>query len=294
MNVKTAVLMTCHNRLEKTVACLDSLFAAVLLSDHHLSVFLVDDGSTDGTGEAVKKKFPQVNVIQGDGNLFWAGGMRLAWKEALKEHFDFYLLLNDDTILYPHAINLLIAAHIYTIEKFNRGGIYVGGTNDPVTKEFSYGGHKLLSKISPKLKPVKPQDGIIKSCDLANANILLVSNNVVESIGILSDKFTHSVADYDYTLTANRKGFPLLVCSDYCGACSDEHGKNWLPGNYPVSERIKYLRSPKHLAYKEYLFYIKHQFPFYYPIAFLKLWAKTLFPSIWDNFKKIVQHEQPV
>ena len=281
-----SVLITCHNRREKTLTCLKSLFLAYLPEGYHISVFLVDDGSTDGTGEAVKNKFPRVNVSQGNGNLFWAGGMRLAWQEASKFNYDSYLLLNDDTILYSHAINLLIDAHTYALEKFNQGGIYVGSTKDPVTKEFTYGGHKLLSKISSRSQPVKPQAGIIKSCDFANGNILLVSNNVFGSIGILSDKFTHSVADYDYTLTATKKGIPLLVCSDYCGACADDHGKNWLPGSYPVSERIKYLRSPKQLAYREYLFYIKRHFPFYWPISFLTLWAKTLFPQIWDKFKK--------
>ncbi len=283
---KITVLITCHNRKEKTVTCLKALFAADLPAEYRLSFFLVDDGSTDGTSEAIKKNFPEVNVIEGNGNLFWAGGMRLAWTEALKHNFDFYLLLNDDTLLYPNAINLLIEAHNFAIEKFNKGGIYVGSTNDPEIKEFTYGGHKLLNGISSRSQPVKPEAGNFRSCDFANANILLVSNNVVESIGILSDKFTHSVADYDYTLTAKKKGIPLLVCPDYCGTCSDEHGKNWLPGNYPISERIKYLRSPKHLAYHEYLFFIRRHFPFYYPAAFLKLWAKTLFPSIWDNFKR--------
>ena len=185
-----------------------------------------------------------------------------------------------------NVLNLLIEAHNYALEKFNQGGIYVGSTNDPITKKFSYGGHKLLSRISIKSQPVKPQNNIIQSCDLANANILLVSHNVVDSIGILSDKFTHSIADFDYTLTAKKKGIPLLVCSDYCGFCIDDHGKNWLPSKYSVFDRIKYLRSPKQLAYKEYLLFIKRHFRFYYPVAFLKLWAKTLFPFMWDIFKK--------
>jgi len=283
---KIAVLITCHNRIEKTLSCLKYLFEADLPVGYHFSVFLVDDGSTDGTGEAVKNKFPQVNIIQGSGSLYWAGGMRLAWTEVLKQNYDAYLLLNDDTILYTHAIDLLIDAHTFALEKFNQGGIYIGSTKDPVTKEFTYGGHKLLSKISSRSQPVKPQAGIIQLCDFANGNILFVSNNVVKSVGILSDKFTHSVADFDYTLTARKKGFPLLVCSEYCGACLDDHGKNWLPNNHSIFERINYLRSPKHLAYHEYLLYIKHHFPFYYPVAFLKLWTKTLFPAIWDNFKK--------
>jgi GT2 family glycosyltransferase len=262
------------------------LFEADLPENYEIEVFLVDDGSTDGSGEDVKKEFPQVNIIKGNGNLFWAGGMRLAWQEALKEDLDFYLLLNDDTILYPHALNLLMAAHNYAMEKFHQGGIYVGSTNDPKTKEFTYGGHKLLNRISVKSKAIKPQDNMIQTCDFANANIMLVSKNIVESIGILSNKFTHLLADYDYTLTANKKGFPILVCSDYCGTCADDHDKNWLSGNYSVSERMKYLFNSKHLAYHEYLYYIKRHFPLYLPIAFAKLWAKTLFPAIWDNLKK--------
>lgn len=281
-----AVLITCHNRREKTLECLKALLLADLPEGYHIAVFLVDDGSTDGTGEAVQSEFPQVNIIQGDGNLYWAGGMRLAWKEALQHSYEAYILLNDDTILSSQAINLLIETHNYALEKFHQGGIYVGSTHDPETKEFTYGGHKLLKRIASRSSPVKPEVGIIKSCDFANGNILLVSENVVESMGILSDQFTHSVADFDYTLNAKKKGFPVLICSDYCGACTDDHGKNWLPNNHSIFERINYLRSPKHLAYHEYLLYIKHHFPFYYPVAFLKLWTKTLFPAIWDNFKK--------
>ena len=93
---KVAVLLTCHNRKAKTIECLKSLFKAIQFSkaDSSFSVYLVDDGSTDGTAEAVLSNFPEVNVINGSGNLFWAGGMRLAWNTALQSNPDYYLLLN--------------------------------------------------------------------------------------------------------------------------------------------------------------------------------------------------------
>lgn len=282
-----AVLLTCYNRKDKTVSCLKSLFSAQIPLGYNFEVFLVDDGSSDGTANEVERIFPEVNIIKGNGNLFWNGGMRLAWETAIKARdFDFYLLLNDDTILYPKALNLLIEAHNFSVKKYKKEGIYVGSTIDPISREFTYGGHKLLSKFSFKSIPVIPQDGHFHYCDFANGNILMISASVVQYIGILSEKFTHSISDYDYSLKAKKKGIPLLVCPEYCGTCIDDHGKNWLSNDFSLAERIKYLKSPKYLAYKEYLFFIKFHFPFYYPLALLKLWAKTFIPIIWDKFKK--------
>ena len=85
--MRIAAIITCHNRKEKTLVCLKSLFQII----QNIDVFLTDDGSTDGTSEAVKKIYPQVNIIQGDGNLFWSRGMYIAWKEAVKGGYDYYL-----------------------------------------------------------------------------------------------------------------------------------------------------------------------------------------------------------
>src|SRR5690554_2221576 len=87
------VLLTCPNRKIKTLSCLESLFAASIPENYDLEVFLTDDGSTDGTSDAIKKNFPDVNIIKGNGNLFWARGMRLAWESAMKKKsYDAYLL----------------------------------------------------------------------------------------------------------------------------------------------------------------------------------------------------------
>ncbi|MHC5831198.1 MAG: glycosyltransferase family 2 protein, partial [Nostoc sp.] len=74
-----AVIMTCFNRRETTLICLRALAQQTKSFD----VYLTDDGSSDGTSKAVKVFYPQVQILQGNGNLFWVGGMRLAFAEAM-------------------------------------------------------------------------------------------------------------------------------------------------------------------------------------------------------------------
>lgn len=284
---RIAILITCHNRKEKTKACLQALFKCTLPGNFRFDVWLVDDGSTDGTGDSVSKTFPQIRIIRGDGELYWAGGMRLAWSEARKQNYDGYLLLNDDTILYRDAFLNLLNAHNYSLEKYKREGIYVGTTNDPYTYKYTYGGKILVNRITGKSKDVKPHKEEIQKCDFANGNILLVSGSVIEIVGILSGKFTHLLADYDYTLAARKKGIPLLVCADYCGICTNDHSKNWMSAQYSLTHRLEYLKNPKHLAYKEYLYFILSNYPLYWPVSLIKLWGKTLLPIIWDKLKKV-------
>jgi len=120
-----AVLMTCHNRKLKTLLTLESLFKQTLTSEIALSVYLVDDGSTDGTSEGVQQKYPQVKLFSGDGNLFWNGGMRIAFSEAMKDEPDYYLWLNDDTVLAPEALNTLLATSRELFEQGEKKAIVV-------------------------------------------------------------------------------------------------------------------------------------------------------------------------
>src|SRR5215213_1125781 len=99
-----AVLITCHNRRAKTIACLDALFTQARFAGG-FRVFLVDDGSTDGTREAVEAQFSNVTILRGNGTLFWCGGMRKAFAAAAPSDPDHYLWLNDDTRLDPDALS---------------------------------------------------------------------------------------------------------------------------------------------------------------------------------------------
>ena len=60
--MKIAVLLTCFNRRDYTLSCLKSLFTAQKCYNEYgkdklnLEVFLVDDGSKDGTSDAIRHK----------------------------------------------------------------------------------------------------------------------------------------------------------------------------------------------------------------------------------------------
>jgi GT2 family glycosyltransferase len=278
-----AVLITCYNRQEKTIACLNGLFGCQLPTNFTLNVYLVDDGSTDGTGRLVNKLFPSVNVLYGSGQLFWAGGMRFAWNRARKDNPDYYLLINDDTDLKDDAIVRLLK--YYRIKGSAADTITVGSTLDRDANEVSYGGRILFNKRRVNSYRAYSEYEYLE-CDLTNANILLVPSFTVTKIGILSDKFTHSIADLDYSLRAKAAGIKSIVVPGILGYCQDDHGNNWKSSVASLAERIEYLRSPKGLAYKEYMYFIREHFVLSVPEAFVKLWLKTLFPILWTKFKK--------
>jgi len=283
---KLAILITSYNRKDKTIACLDSFFNADMSNKLSFNIYLVDDGSTDNTSLEVHKKYPKINIIKSKGNLFWAGGMRLAWKTALKSnHYDAFLLLNDDVRLMPDFFENIIKTHKYSLKKHGSSGIYVCSTINKNTGKVSYGGVKVKNNIlTIDYKNIIPTDKPV-NCDMANANILFVTKKVVDKIGILDDKFIHGEADYDYSLLAKENKIPVLLCPNIGGYCENDHGNNWAAKGSTFSERLDYLYSPKGLAYKEHLYFIKRHYPFSLPYAFIMLWLKTIFPSIWDNFK---------
>ena len=290
MKLRTvAVLLTCHNRKDKTISCLRTLFESkqACSVSFEMDVYLTDDGSTDGTSSEIKKQFPLVNILNGNGSLYWAGGMRNSWKEALvKKNYDGFLLLNDDIILDLNCFDELFKTHELSINKYGTGSIYIGSLRDHDTLKHSYGGRLLLNKWTFSTRSIIP-DGSIKECQLGNGNFMFVHKKVVEVIGIFSDKYIHAKADHDYTLRASEKNFPILVCSNYCGFCSDDHSSP-NPEKMSLKERIDYLKSPKGIELSGYMYFMWRFFPLRAPIVYGSLWLKTLFPGLTKIINRLM------
>lgn len=278
---RIAVLMTSFNRRELTLRALRSLLAQRNLGALTLTVFLVEDGCTDGTGDAVLTEFPKVRLLHGDGTLYWNRGMRMAFEAALCEGFDAYLWLNDDTILGEDAVRRLVDAS-EAQKATGTTAIVVGSTRSPETGSLSYGGIRLRrSGLTMALEKIVPSAEKAIPCDTMNGNIALIPAEVVQGIGNLEERFHHHFGDLDYGLRARRAGFAVLVAPGYLGECgiNSTHG-TWRDAALPFRKRWTNLHSPKGQPLGEWMLFARRHYGWRWLYYALSPYMKTVVSSL--------------
>lgn len=97
-----SIIIVSYNAKGYLKNCLESLSK---MTYPHYEILLVDNGSTDGTSEFVKKKFPHVTILKNSVNLGFSGGHDVALRQVLG---DAVLLLNSDTIVQGNLLTVLI------------------------------------------------------------------------------------------------------------------------------------------------------------------------------------------
>lgn len=267
--ITIAVILTVHNRKNKTLECLSSLFKEQI----DFEVFLTDDGCTDGTREAIITMFPQVNIIEGDGTLFWNRGMYKAFQEASTKDFDFYLWLNDDTLFVPNFIKKLIDCSQTEMNK----SIICGATIDNEdTKIVTYGGY------TKTVKPL-PLSSIKQRCYFASGNILLIPRYVFKKVGLNDLNFRHALGDFDYEGRANKLGVNIVQAPNFLGYCErHKHIPKWRDINYSLKERLIHLYSPTGRNPFEFIYFDKRHNGLNKAILhFVTLHLRCFFPKLF-------------
>ncbi|WP_171022317.1 glycosyltransferase family 2 protein [Thalassotalea litorea] len=287
MKKKIAILLTCFNRKDLTIDCLKKIEKQKQIEGYNYQIFLVDDGS-DGTGEEVGKLFDNVNVLSGNGALFWSGGMRLAFKEAMKWGPDFYLWLNDDALIYEDSLYRLLVQGRKLVEK-GCSGILLGSMEDPNTGQITYGGKVRASKFSlSKVKMVLPDRTVCLPCDLINGNLVLIPKIVADKLGNIKEVYTHGLGDYDYGLRAQKAGFQCLVAPGVYGACSNNKVEGTCrDSQLTVKSRIRMLEGPVALPpINEWLYYTREHGGILWPLFWSKSLIRKWFPSVWVKMRE--------
>ncbi len=283
MEPKTiAVLMTCYNRKEKTMASLAKIFNQKIPENIQLQVYLVDDGSTDGTSEAITQTFPQVKIILGDGSLFWNGGTRLAFATALEDDRDYYMWLNDDTYLYPEAIEKLLSTLDQVIKMGTTNLVIVGSTCNPETGNLTYGGMVRSTWWHPfKFKLVQPTDQP-QLCHTMNGNCVLIPKSTTKIVGNLDHNFTHSTGDVDYGLRVSKAGGSVWLAPGYVGTCTLNSPETdiWDNPNLTFFQRLQKVQDPKLLPVQELRVYTQRHGGILWPLYWVSPYLRLLLAGV--------------
>ncbi len=287
--VSIAAILTCHNRKKETLTCLKDLMNQDGISDVDLDIYLVDDGSTDGTAVAVKKNFPVVNILKGDGTLYWNGGMRYAFSVAKKSDYDYYLWLNDDTFLCSDAIKLLLETSNSIKHKKGRDIIVTGTIKDLDTGKVNYGGRNKKSKLQPLNFIQLESKNEPQLCDTFNGNVVLIPRVITQNIGNISLEYSKQHGgDFDYGLRAKYAGFESWVAPGVIGACSSNSINGTIfDTSLSLKERRKRMNTPYGVPpAKEWMVFAKRHAGFLWPFYWIRTMIRVIFPWTYLLLRK--------
>ena len=102
--MKLLVVIVTYNAMRWAERCFDSLRKSTVVPE----VFVVDNGSTDGTQEYIKKNYPEVMFQQSNENLGFGKANNLGFQYALNKGYDYVYLLNQDAWIFPETLGGLV------------------------------------------------------------------------------------------------------------------------------------------------------------------------------------------
>jgi len=205
---RVEIIILSWNGREDTLECLASLDK---VEYDNFRVTVVDNGSTDGLEAAVRSGFPAVNYLYSPVNLRFAGGNNLALRMMSPGPVDYFLLLNNDTIVDPAFLQELVKV-CETDNKIGLAGGKIYYYHQPDTIWFAGGKANIRRAYMRHLGIGKQDDG---SFDYAgevtflNGACVLIRASVVEQIGLLDEDYYLYGEDLDYCLRAVKAGWKL-------------------------------------------------------------------------------------
>ena len=208
--ILVGIVAPVHNRREITLQCLKSL-ERIEKPNFEISVVIVDDGSTDGTGDAIRNEYPWVRVIDADGSLYFTEGTNVGVRALLEEDPDYVVMMNDDQIFDPEFVKFMVE----TAERFPRS--IVGPLLllwDTPHKLFQTsprwvtlaGGWVHWYRQTVWTVPKEPWE-----VELIVGNCLLVPAEAIREAGLMNSKRYPNFGDAEYTPRLKRLGWRLLI-----------------------------------------------------------------------------------
>jgi GT2 family glycosyltransferase len=205
-HVVTVILNT--NRRDDTLACLDTLHQG----DYPRHTILVlDNASTDGSNQAIRARFPAVEIISLTDNRGYAGNNNVGIEAALARGADWVFVLNEDTLLAPDCISQLVQ-HGESDPKIGIVGPLVYHADETTVIQSAGGwmddkwraGH-IGENEADTGKFAAPHDvRWVSGC------AIMVRRSVIDQIGMLDARFFYYWEETEWCVRAGKAGWRVV------------------------------------------------------------------------------------
>jgi hypothetical protein len=209
-SLSLAIILVNWNSYELTKRCLLSLKK---VSYSHARIYLVDNGSKDGSGAKLRKEFTALTFIQNQENLGFTGGNNIAINQALFDGNELIMLLNNDTEVEHDFIEPLVkrlkdnsrlaAVQPLILDLNDRQKIWNAGGD--FNRFFGLAKTRLEGKGIESLTDFNPNTGWITGC------CVLTRSSVLNEIGNLNNKFFAYHEDVDWSIRMIKAGYSLGI-----------------------------------------------------------------------------------
>jgi GT2 family glycosyltransferase len=246
-----SVVIVNWNTRELVVQSLESLYRTT--EGLSLEVFVVDNGSSDGSVQAIRTDFPGVILIENEKNLGFARANNKALRRATAKYI---LLLNTDTILQDDTVMALLEFMEGTTEAAIGGAqlLHADGSKQNSVDNFptlwSEGLNKsLLRLVFPRRFPSKRLDlsrpieveSVIGAC-------AMVRKEAVEEVGCMDEDYFLFMEETDWCYRMRMKGWKVYLVPQAVAI----HLQGRTAGRVKDRAKVEYYRS-------RYLFFQKHR-----------------------------------
>ena len=217
---RLAIVIVTFNSRQEIDGCLQSLTANPPATDHTISI--VDNASTDGTAEQVRRHWPGVQLLQAASNLGFATASNTGIRATTGE---LVLLLNPDTRAPAGAIDRLVGyvdAHPRTaiagpriVDADGHAELSFGPMISPLAelrqKLLLTGNDRRIPLIAPLVQRMarrsKPVDWVSGAC-------LLARRADIEAAGLLDERYFLYTEDVDLCAAVRRSGKDVQFVAD--------------------------------------------------------------------------------
>lgn len=207
MEKNVIAVVVSWNLREKVLRCLESIHSQDVVS----GTILVDNGSSDETPNAVREKFPDIEIIELGRNTGFAAAANTGLRRAASIGAEFALLVNSDVVSPSGAVAALVNAAVE--ERAGAVGAKLVRMDDASRLDGAYGVINWRNFIS-RIAGENEQDGEMfsrrKKVDYALGAFLLLRMKALDKVGLFDESYFAYHEEMELCERLRRGGYPVI------------------------------------------------------------------------------------